>query len=206
MEAYFIAYLFYLPTVFVAVAIGGYRFKKLNLEMRLLFWLFVAAAIEELVLVVLARTGHQNSWTSLIYAAIEYSIFGLVFSRWIVNSIIRNALIISIPLFIITEIIALFAASNMAITSFFVFSLSSVFYVLYSSYMLIQLQKEDYGDLFESYKFWVTAGLLFYSAGSIVFYVITIFMVNKIAYFLFLAVNGISYGIYSKGFLCNTPQ
>jgi len=206
METYFYVYLIYLTTVFIAVAIGGFRFKKHNFEMRMLFWLFVVAAIEEVVMLVLARTGHHNSWTSLIYKAIEYSMLGLIFSRWIENPIARNTLIISIPLFIITEIIGLFVASNMANLTFFILSLATVFYALYSSYTLIQLQLNDYGNLFMDHRFWVTAALLFYSAGTIVFYVITMFVVSNVVYYLFLAVNGISYGIYSKAFLCDIPQ
>lgn len=206
-----IPYFIYLSTLFIAVGIGWRRYKRLNFDLKLLLALFVVATIVEIISFILNRIADGNSWVSIIYMAIEYSTFGLIFSSWQKNAIVKYAIIISVPLYILIEIVGLFVTGYLPNLTFFIFSLASVFYVLFSSYTLIQLQKNDYGDIFRDHKFWITAGLLFYSAGTFVYYVIALYAYYNSnhyysLYYMFLAVNGLSYIIYSKGFLCDIPR
>lgn len=203
MNDILIPYLIYLPSLLLPVGTGIYGYRLLKFEMKLFLALFILALAVELVTFYMVIHGHNNVWVHSLYLPFEYALICLIFSRWQNGTIVKYAMLYSVPIFIVIEVLGLLFFPDIASLNLFAISLSCILYAVISSYTLIQLQFTDYGRLYRDHRFWMSSALLIYSTGCLSFYVFISIFPELPIYYIFLGVNAVSYILYMVGFLCN---
>jgi hypothetical protein len=190
----------------VPLVIGIFRFKILNLEMKLiLLWFFLAMVCDWYVFWIMIANKSAN-WTRYYYLPVEYTLIAFAFSRWLKNRNIQRILVFSIPIFIAICIISALAKDSLLFNDNLTIPLSCLIYTIISLYILISLLNENYAFIYKNHKFWICAGLLLYSASGVIFYSLS----NYYPLYIFFQINTsimiVSTVFYSIGLVCYRPQ
>lgn len=149
---------------------GAANFKRLNREMRLLSLLMAIVGIVNMAALYLGEKKMDYHWVHHIYTPIEYILLAAIFSCWARHKIIKNILIISIPGLVAFSVCnSLFLQDLIKLNSNAII-LTQVFYTMMATYTLYVLMTEDYGNIYRSHVFWITSGLLIFSAGDLAFF------------------------------------
>jgi hypothetical protein len=199
-------YLAALAIYVVPVVIGLFRFKQLNLEMRLiLLWFFLAMVVDWFAFGMMLVHKSAN-WTRYYYIPVEYAIIAFAFSRWSLNPLIKRILVLSIPVFIAICILSALAKDNLLFNDNLTLPLSCLLYAIISLYTLISLINENYSLIYKNYIFWICAGLLLYSVSGVIFYSLS----NYYPLYIFFQINTVTMLVstvfYSVGLLCYPPR
>lgn len=190
-----------IPTV-----IGILFFKKLELEMKLLFVLIAIALVVELATYFLAISGHNTNRVHNIYLLIEISIIGFIFSRWQEGSSAGNWVFGIALLAVSLHIISILFFLSMNEMNSNMMTLSCIFYSAISALTLYSLQKKDTGSIYRNHLFWVSSALLIYSAGSLSFFAFNKILQSIMVWYVHITVNIAAYCLFSVGLLCHTRR
>jgi hypothetical protein len=183
-------------------AAGLIFIRRLKPEMRALVGLFgVVAAIEILSLYFGFRRININ-WVAHFYTPMEYAVFGIVFAAWQANRIWRLLLVISIPLFILFCAWDYVFHSDPLYTNHFTASISCFLYIVITVYTLIVVERQHQGTIVSDFRFWILAGLLIYSAGSIPFFVFFNRFHSYAIWALHNGLNLVANSFYTAGIIC----
>lgn len=152
--------------------ISGIRyFALLDRQMKLLVLLVIAIAITEASTFYLAeilKTGYH--WVHHVYFPVEYTIIALIFSGWVKNNLFSKSILYSIPVvFIISIYNSLFLQSLNQLNSYAI-TLGLICYTIMTLYVLYQVMTEDLGKILKNHIFWVSTGLLIFSAGDLAYF------------------------------------
>jgi hypothetical protein len=195
-------YLAALAIYVVPVVIGLFRFKQLNLEMRLvLLWFFLAMVIDWFAFGMMLAHKSAN-WTRYYYIPVEYAIIAFAFSRWSLNQRLKRLLILSIPIFMAICVISALAKDNLLFNDNLTIPLSCLLYAIISLNMLISLLNTNYVAIHKNFIFWICAGLLLYSASGVIFYSLSNYYPLYIYFQINTATMIVSTIFYSIGLLC----
>jgi hypothetical protein len=193
----------YWTSILIPAAMGAFFFKRLELEMKLLFALIAIALIVELATYFLAISGHNTNWVHNIYLLIEILTFGFIFSQWqdsrSTGNWVFGVALVAVSLHIIS---ILFFLSISEMNSHMM-TLSCIFYSAICALTLYSLQKKDTGSIYRNYVFWVSSALLIYSAGSLSFFAFNKILLSVVVWHLHIIVNIVAYCLYSVGLLCH---
>jgi hypothetical protein len=199
-------YLAALAICAVPVIIGLFRFKRFNIELKLiLLWFFLAMACDWYVFWMMLAHKSAN-WTRYYYLPAEYAIIAFAFSRWSTNERIKRLLILSIPIFIAICVISAIAKDSLLFDDNLTLPLSCLLYAIISLYTLISLINENYSPIYKNYIFWICAGLLLYSVSGVIFYSLS----NYYPLYIFFQINTVTMLVstvfYSVGLICYPPR
>lgn len=192
-----------LALVLAIVIIGISRYNRLTSDMKLLFFFMVATFIVESFSLYLAYYRGNNNWLHNIFLPIQYVMLVAVFQKWQRNKIIRNIFLLSVPVFLIADMVSIIAISGFYNMNGVALSLSCVFYAAISSFTLYNLEQNDSGLIYRDYRFWICSGLLIYSAGNLSFFAFIKLFPSYEIWYIHIVVNIATYILYGIGFLCN---
>ena len=170
--------------------LGGWGYRKLDRPLRLLLILFmVMFAVEAYNLY---RLFHHlpNQWLYHVYMLIEFTLLMRIFSYWQTNkNVVKSINIINAAFLLLcvvnyiwfdVKILILkdgaLHINTSATYNFIPIQVACVFYAAISAYTLFNLLRQDKGDIMKLPPFWVSAALLVFSSGTIVY-----FITNQIA-------------------------
>jgi len=194
----------------VPAAAGLIRFKALNTAMKVFAGLSVLTFLEIVAQYCVALMGHSNYYVINSYAAIECAGFLTVFILSSGTKVIRRILTFSIVLFLTFFVVdKIYFEDPNQINS--LLAVIARILLIATSLVVLQSASRDLATrLFERAIFWVTTGVVLYSAGTLVvlglsnrllamgvFYFTVAWYVNWI---LILIGNG----FFVKAFLCRT--
>lgn len=80
--------------------VGVYYYKRAEIEMRILTYLFAFTFLISLLIYLLCKLGLKFYWAQHVYTPVEYTFWMVIFYRWIGNAKIKRLVIISIPIFL----------------------------------------------------------------------------------------------------------
>ncbi|UCE65348.1 MAG: hypothetical protein JSU85_10785 [Candidatus Zixiibacteriota bacterium] len=174
--------------------------------MKLLLLLIVIIGITESIAFYFSEILHRDyHWVHHLYLPIEYTIITLIFSSWIKNALYAKLLRNSIPFFWAFSILNSFFLQNLNELNSYPITLSLIVYTVISLYVLFQIMSEDTGHIIKNHIFWISSGLLIFSAGDLAYfafyslirthYLIAIWAVHAIF-------NIVMHIFYSVGFVC----
>ena len=152
------------------LTVGAINFKRLNREIRLLFFLMVIVAIVNITTLYLSQVKIEYHWIHHIYTPIEYILLATIFSYWARQKVIKKILIISIPGLVAFSIYNSLFLQNLSELNSNAITLTQVLYSLITSYTLYVLMTEDYGRIYRNHVFWIASGLLIFSAGDLAYF------------------------------------
>jgi hypothetical protein len=190
----------------IPLVTGAINFGRLDRQMRLLLLLVVIIGTTESMTFYFSEILHRDyHWIHHIYLPIEYAILTLIFSSWIRHPLISRLLRFSIPFFWVFSIFNSFLLQNLKDLNSYSITLSLIVYTVMSLYVLFQIMSEDTGHVIKNHIFWISSGLLIFSAGDLAYfafyslirthYLIAIWATHTILNIAMLI-------FYSIGFIC----
>lgn len=195
----------------VPLASGLYVWGHLSSEMKLLVAYFGLAFIADLVGSYLAAHSINNLWVLHIMTIIEFGFLMWIFSCWQNNQMLRTILRMSILLFSIVGIVAMFFLEDVLEFNTSSRSVASLILVAASAFTLFELNKESFSSVFNQPRFWVGSAALLYFAGTLFFFALGNVLVGwsverALAVFDFTTIiNIIANLIFAGGFVCQYP-
>jgi hypothetical protein len=173
MNVNFVTILLYTGIVSFTIPLvtGVKYFKRLDWGMKLLVLLMVAVGITEASTLILSSFLNKGyHWIHHIYFPIEYTLFALIFSKWIKKDIYAKSVLYSIPVVVIFAVFnSLFLQTLNQLNSYAI-TLGLICYTIITLLVLYQIMNEDLGRILKNNKFWVSTGLLIFSAGDLAYF------------------------------------
>jgi len=173
MNIYIVKTLLYTGTFsfFIPLISGIKYFSRLDRQMRLLVLLMIVEGLTEsstFILSEIMKSGYH--WIHHIYLPIEYIFYALIFSRWIKKDIYAKSVLYSMPVVVIFAIYnSLFLQTLNQLNSYAI-TLALICYTIMTLRVLYQIMNEDLGRILKNNKFWVSTGLLIFSAGDLAYF------------------------------------
>lgn len=201
----FLLYLCSAFFVLIPLLIGIFLFRRLGTDLRLLILLFLIVAMVEGYTFYLVEKHMNAYWIYHLYTPIEYSLLATIFSFWQKKAWIRRILRISIPIFVLICIWDYLVFRNLNDLNYFTASFAFALYVGITSFTLLYLQTENPQSIIRDCRFWISAGLLIYSAGGLAYFSFHKTIVSELLVGIWVIhsiLNITSYILYSVGILC----
>jgi hypothetical protein len=196
----------YWISILIPAAIGGLHFKRLELEMKLLFALITVALTVEVATYPLAVYGHNTNWLHNLYLIIELLMIGFIYSRWQDNRSLGNWILGVFCAVVFFHIVSIIFVLDINEMNSFMMTLSCILYAVISALTLYFLQMKDTGSIYRNHIFWVSSGLLIYAAGCLSYFAFAKIMVSDMVWNFHIIVNILAYCLFSAGFLCHTRR
>lgn len=170
MDNIFIKILYYgtIFSFFIPLIPGIRYFARLDMQMRMLVLLLVAVGITESTTVYISLVSNKSfHWVHHIYFPIEYTLFALIFSRWIKRNLYSRLVLYTIPTVVIFAIYNSLFLQSIKLLNSYVITLGLICYTIITLYVLHQIMNEDLGKILKNHIFWVSTGLLIFSTGDL---------------------------------------
>lgn len=196
----------YWISILIPAAIGAFNFRRLGLEMKLFFVLLAIALITELITYYLAFSGHSTNSVHNVYLAIELLMIGFIFSRWQDSRSTGNRILAVFSAVVLIHVVSIMFFLDIYEMNSFMLTLSCMLYAVVSALTLYNLQMKDTGSIYRNYVFWVSSGLLIYSAGCLSYFAFAKILLSNMIWQLHIVVNIVAYCLFSVGFLCHTRR
>ena len=186
----------------IPIFAGVFRLFRLKTEMALLLCLLTLMLNFELYSLSLYLNGKNPYWLQHVYSPIEYIFVIVIFSFWIDNARFRKMLFISIPVFILLAVVTVMTFESLDISNGFMASISCIAYIVVSLLVIHNIFTTKNGLVYKNYKFWVSAGFLLYSSGSILYFSFYDFLASYHLWLFHNICNVLANIIFTIGFLC----
>lgn len=207
-SAFIINLLTYL-TVFafvIPLSAGIVYFRRLDYQMKLLAILMAFSGVSETLSFFLSEfSGTLYFSVYHIFLPIEYTFFAIIFSAWIKNRFYSKLVIYSIPFIWAFAIFNSLFIQNLNELNSYPITLALIIYTMITLYVLYRVMSEDLGQILKNHIFWVSTGLLIFSAGDLAYfafnplvkkhYLVVIWEIHSI-------LNVITYIFYFIGIFC----
>jgi hypothetical protein len=202
--------LFYLSLFFqiVTTFVGGFYYKNLPRPMRILEWLIIIGLVDVMLQWTLAYLNIRNLWTSHFYTVIEIVFVVSIYSSWINKKQNRLTLWLCLAAFSIFWIIGKVTFEPLSLLNNWTAAISKILQIIFSAFILVDVVKESDIVWTDDPRLWVVAGIIIYSAGSLLISVFFNMMLHD-SYDrlrLVMSINWIliivSYLFYTRAFLC----
>ncbi len=207
MSSYYPFYYAMLISTLIPIIIGIIGFRRLGPELKILWGLLVISVLVDLYTFRRSTVYGVNSQSAhFFYILIEYCVYAFVFSFWQDKRLIKNMFRYSMIFIVLIGTLRFSSINNAGNFESFFASLTSVLFVIISAYTLFALQLGDFGSIYKNFRFWISAGLLLYAAGSIGFLAFINIHRSTTVWIANVIVNIISYFLYGTGFIFNIRE
>jgi len=190
----------------IPIIVALLRLRTLKPVMKIFLGLIGFALIIEIIAEILTkRCGACFSIVLHIYTPVEYCIYMWIFQTWITNDVVKKAVKLSAPLFVIFAIIYSGFYANLKSLNILTASSASTIYIMLSVYVLLGMFAERGKPVLGLFRFWVCATLFLYSSGSIVFFALgDVWIANYMLeiWYIHVILNFASYCGYAVAFTC----
>jgi len=200
MNSFLYLYYAYLAVVALPILAGLFGYKHLGRDMRIFWIMMIITMITEIVTLIMAFMGLNNNWVHNVFLPIESTLFTYVLAGWLSKRSEKKVVYISLVTFIsLHSYLAVFILDNKqmnTVTS----TLMCIYYAILASYTIFQIQKADYGAIYQDYRFWICGALLFYSAGDLTFFRYYVAYSGITIWEAHILINIATYCTYAWGF------
>jgi len=200
-------YIFQLVVIGTAL-VGGFRYRNLPRPLRILEWLIIVSFLVEGLQWALASYNIHNLWTSHFYTLIEIIFVFLMYSSWMKKRQSRLMLSLCLSAFIVFWIVGKFTFEPLSLVDGWTAAVSKILQITFSVFILVDIVRESDLVWTSDSRFWVVAGIIIYSAGSLFFYALYNMMLRAspgrliLVYSMNWILMIISNLLYMRGFLC----
>ena len=152
---------------FGAICVGGFRYRSLPQPLRLLEYLLVFAFIMTIIEWILASQSINTLWAAHISTIVEFVIVLIIFSFWMRHDLSRLVSFGCLIGFIIFWIISKLLFEPFSQFDGWTAAVSKIIQITFSSILFVEVIKDSDLDWSKDPRFWVAAGIIIYSAGSL---------------------------------------
>jgi hypothetical protein len=152
---------------FGAICVGGFRYRSLPQPLRLLEYLLVFAFIMTIIEWILASQSINTLWAAHISTIVEFVIVLIIFSFWMRHDLSRLVSFGCLIGFIIFWIISKLLFEPFSQFDGWTAAVSKIIQITFSSILFVEVIKDSDIDWTKDPRFWVAAGIIIYSAGSL---------------------------------------
>jgi len=187
---------------------GGFRYRSLPQPLRFLEYLLIFVFVMTVIELILSGYFINNLWAVHISTIVECVVVSIIFSLWIKRSLLRSALFGSVAGFIIIWIIGKFSFEPFTQFDGWTSTISKIIQITFSAILFVEVVRESDIDWTKDPRFWVTAGVIIYSAGSLFIFALFNKMLQISAEYLMMiwSLNWvlmiISNLFFARAFLC----
>lgn len=177
----------------ICLLIGAIRFRRLQYEQRLLFYLICATAVVEAASTLLWKANMNNNFLFHIYAVTEFTLLAFIYRRpldGLIKSIYMNALIVTFILFAIGN--TLFFQSVRQFNSHVTFAEGLLLIILALMYFHKMLRDLEYRQLESNAMFWISTSVITYFSGALVLFHVANDLIPES-----LKVRGVVWGVHA---------
>jgi hypothetical protein len=157
-------------SAFIPVGAGVSYFPRLKLDTKILVVLFGITFLVDATTIYFSFKTVNINWIQHFYTPVAYIFLVTVFALWQERPIIKKAYIWSIPVFVLICFRDISDTHNLQYSNDFTAALSCAIYILATSHFLVNIERREGGTILRNYRFWILAGLLIYSAGSLAYF------------------------------------
>jgi len=150
-----------------AICVGGFRYRSLPRPLRLLEYLLVFSFVMTIIERILASHYINNLWAAHISTIVEFVIVLNIFSFWMKQHLKRLVLFGCLIGFIILWIISKLLFEPFSQFDGWTAAISKIIQITFSSILFVEVIKDSDIDWTKDPRFWVTTGVIIYSAGSL---------------------------------------
>lgn len=197
----------------VPALIGLLRIKTLMPGLKLVLALFLVNVFSIGLQLALNLRGQNNLWISHIYGFIELVTLIFVFSTWIsrvdMRRFMRGAIVVYAALWVASMIFL----ERFDQSPFYAALMARILFTGTSIYTLHSLSNESKVIIYRDPRFWIAAGMLIASTGSLMFYALRSVIEKlpreglEVAYSIHWIIIILANMFYTTGFLCKAqPQ
>jgi hypothetical protein len=161
--------LFYITQLvkIIAALVGGFRYRNLPRSLKILEWVIIVGLVEVGVQWILASHKINNLWTAHLYTLFEFICVVLMYSAWMKERQNQVMLIVCLSAFILFWIVSKFTFEPFSRLDGWTAAISKILQITFSIFILVAIIKESDLVWTKDSRFWVGAGIIIYSAGSI---------------------------------------
>jgi hypothetical protein len=152
---------------FGAICVGGFRYRSLPQPLRLLEYLLIFAFVMTIIEWNLASQSINTLWAAHISTIVELVIVLIIFSFWTKHYLNRLVLFGCLTGFIIFWIISKLLFEPFSQFDGWTAAVSKIIQIIFSSILFVEVIKDSDIDWTKDPRFWVAAGIIIYSAGSL---------------------------------------
>jgi len=139
--------------------------------MKLLACLMVISGLSESTSFLISEFSSKHYfWVYHIYFPIEFTFFALIFSAWIKKRLYSRAVKYCIPLIWVFALYNSLFIQKLDELNSYTLTLGLIIYTAMTLYVLYQVMTEDLGQILKNHIFWVSTGLLIFSAGDLAYF------------------------------------
>ncbi len=192
----------------VAGLVGGFRYRNLSHPLKILEWLIIVSILEAGLQWILASYNIRNLWTSHFYTLIEIAFLVFIYSSWTKKREYRLMLWLCLSAFIVLWVVSKFTFEPLSLLDGWTAAVSKVLQITFSAMILVDIVKESDVVWTSDSRFWVVAGIIIYSAGSLFFSALynVMLQVSPDRLIVIMSMNWIlmivTYLFYARAFLC----
>lgn len=181
-----------------------FSIKYLTKDLKIFFLMFIAASIVDISTLYLGLIkSERNVLLFHIYTLIEFILLIYLFIRWQTNPLIKKAMALNLPIFVIVWILSKSYIESWNRIDYFTTSIESVFLIGASTITLYQLNSENKILSFKDYRFLISTGVLIYFGSNLFIFgmsnLIDVWSVHS-------AINILCNILYAITFLCQHPR
>jgi len=201
MRLSYILFLFAVFSVVIPLITSIFYIRLLNIDMKILAALMLITTMVEGISFYLVKTELNYFWLQHIYTPLECICWMGIFFSWLRDKKIRTIITILCTGFILYCILNMLGHDNLKTTNDLPATLACLLFVGLCCFTLIYFQRKNKGLASIGYYYWIIAGLLLASAGSLAFFAFYRGMFSYPLYITHLVLNVISYGLYTIGII-----
>ena len=204
-----LSYIYLLSEVAVMI-VGGTLYKRLPRALRILTGLILFNVIETAFEWLFASFSIRNLWMSHVNTLVEFVLIMVLYSFWLRTPFIRRILPLCFIMFVSIWIVSKFTFEPFTQLDSWTATISKFIQIFFSVVILVDVVKGVDIVWTNDHRFWVTAGIVIYSAGSMFMFALFNKMLVlspdylKVVWSLNWVLLILSNLLYIRGYLCKS--
>jgi hypothetical protein len=199
----------------VGLGVGIYgllRYRICKISIKLLVWYVIIWFAADIVEFTMSRYHIHNLWVAHCDNIIEVTLFVAIVFNWRMSKIMGAVLLVSFISFTLLWMVSKFTFEPMSAGDDITFSFSRLLMICFALYLLFIVLHEQSIDLKKDSRFWVAAGFIVHSVGTLLLFssfnylisnfpnvLVTLYPLNWI-----FAI--IAHLFFARGIWCQVPQ
>ncbi len=202
--------LYYFYSIFqtIVAIVGALHYKRFGKPMRLLVWYVSAMSVVEWFEGGLAMLNIRNLWLFHFSTPLEFFLTLGVFYYWSTDKRYGRLIIFFAVAYAILCIVAMFTFEPLSTSNDLTDNVSSAIQIFCGIFLLMSILLDDKSILKSDPRFWFSAGIVFYAAGTLLLFGLFTVLLStskqlfKIVWPFNWVLSIISLGFYLRAILC----
>lgn len=193
-------YIFISLLQLVPLYIGLYRFKKLDKNLKLIFYLVLIGILISFSMIYFGMTYRFNSWLMHIYTIVEFILISYFYYRLFSQKIFRTIILILFGIFSVIVILNKIFLETFDKIDNYTLTIESIIILIITSMFLVDYLIKHLIVNIRDYRILLTIGYMIYFGGNLFIFTLSnevsgIWIVHNIIYILLVAIYSFVFAV-----------